>query len=451
MGRGVRDDRGRCICYHLRVTWARARSLGCGPKNALTASDSPPIAGFTEEIAMDNNKPDSRADSNAPDFLIFDGGSFFGLEKTLKRVWFDRFSLLQRIILTVCVAWVPLVILAAIQGVAIGRTQPESLLEDAGMYARFLVALPLLLQVPYRCRYNFQRIMQHFLKSGLIRDADRERFLNILSSTLRHRNTLLLDWFFLVVAYGYSAYCVVVLVFAPDFPSSWRALGYEERRRLTLAGWWFVAVSQPLFTYVVVRFLYRVGLWWTALWQISNLDMQIEGSHPDGCGGLMFLGHSLRPLEWPAAGLAASLAGALATLILSAGQPVLNYKYSIGFIAAVITALFVGPLCFFYKPLKKARFNAWLRHSVTVQEQVRQFERKWVDSDSRPADMLTVQDFSAVIDLNSTVGEVYRMTRLPFQRNQLVELIVVALLPFAAVAALQIPIKDIWELFKILM
>ncbi|HME12880.1 MAG TPA: hypothetical protein VKF79_08470 [Candidatus Acidoferrum sp.] len=400
---------------------------------------------------MDENKPESSADSDAPEFPLFDGGSLFGLERPLKRLWFDRFSLLQRIILTVCVAWVPLAILAAIQGVALGRTQPESFLKDAGMYARFLVALPLLLQAPYRCRHNFQRIMQHFLESGLIRDDERERYRTILSSTMQLRNAPLTDWVFLALAYGYSAYLVAITVFAADFPSSWRALGYEEHRKLTLAGWWFVAVSQPVYTYVVVRFLYRVGLWWNALWQVSHLDLQIEGSHPDGGGGLMFLGLSLRPLEWPAAGLAASLASGLATFVLSAGQPVLNYKYLIGFIAAVITSLFVGPLLFFYNPLKNARFHAWLSHGVAVQEQVRQFERKWIDSRSRPADMLAVQDFSAVIDLNSTVAGVYRMTKLPFQRNQLLELITVALLPFAAVAALQIPLKDIWALFKMLM
>jgi hypothetical protein len=43
------------------------------------------------------------------------------------------------------------------------------------------------------------------------------------------------------------------------------------------------------------------------------------------------------------------------------------------------------------------------------------------------------------------------MARLPFRRTQLLEVMVAALLPFLPVLALQIPIKDLLALFKMLL
>jgi hypothetical protein len=401
-------------------------------------------------IVADENEQGSSTSSNTPDFLLFDEGSFFGLEKSAVRRWFDRFSLSQQVMIAVSVTWVPLAVLAAIQGVAVGPTQPRSLLEDAGMYARFFVALPILLATPSKCRRVFQQLMRHFLSSGLAKESDRERFLAILTSTLRLRYSRVADGVCLTLAYGWSAAFVLLPALAPAIFATWRAVGPVGQRSLSLAAWYFAAVSQPVFGYVVLHFLYRVGLWWRTLWMISRLDLQLRGSHPDGGAGLMFLGLSVGPLRWPAFALAASLAGGLANVVLATGVSVVSFKYVIGVIAAIISVLLVGPLCFFHDQLKRTRLRAWLGYDRSAQEQLRQFEQKWVE-DSRQADMLDVPDFSAVIDLNATVDKVHQMTRLPFHRNQFLGLIAAALLPFLPVLALQIPIKDLLAMFRQLL
>lgn len=400
-------------------------------------------------ILADENKPDSGTKANAP-FCLFEEGSFFGLERSAAWKWRDRLTLWQRIILVVSVTWIPLAVLAAIQGVAVGPTQARSFLEDAGIYARFFVALPMLLVAPVKLGPRFQQLMRHFLSSGLVNETDRDRFLAILTSTMRLRYSRLADWVCLAIAYSWSAAHLFLPALAPAISATWRAVGPEQQRNLSLAACYFAAVSQPVYGFVVLHFLYRVMLWWRSLWMISRLNLQLRGAHPDGGGGLMFLGLSLRPCRLPAFALAASLAGGLANLILATGVSVVRFKYLIGIIAAVITALFVGPLCFFADQLRKTRFRAWLGYDTTVQEQLRQFEQKWVGQ-SAQANMLEVQDFSAVIDLNSTVNTVHQMAWLPFHRNQLLEVIVAALLPFLPVLALQIPIKDLLAMLKQLL
>jgi len=398
----------------------------------------------------EENEPGSKTDSNPPDFPLFDEGSLFGLERSPARRWFDRFTLWQQIMIVVSVTWIPLAVLAAIQGVAVDLELDLahlSFFEDAAIYARFFVALPILLATPSKCRYRFQQLIQHFLNSGLVKDTDRERFVVILTSTMRLRYSHVADWVCLAIAYGRSAALVFHPAVALANSAAWRTIGPAGLRSLSLAMWYFVVVSQPVFGFVALHFLYRVCLWWRTLWMISRLDLQLKGSHPDGGGGLMFLALSLARFKWPAFALATSLAGGTANLVLATGVSVLSFKYVIILNAAIISALFAGPLCLFYGQLKRTKVRDLLSYDRVAQEQLRQFEQNWIER-SRQTDMLQVQDFSAVIDLNSTVDKVHQMRPLPFRRNQLLELLAAALLPFLPVLAMQIPIKDLFMMLK---
>lgn len=156
----------------------------------------------------------------------------------------------------------------------------------------------------------------------------------------------------------------------------------------------------------------------------------------------MFLGLSLGPCRWPAFALAASPAGGLANVIFATGASVLSFKYAIAFIAAGITALFVGPLCFFHDQLRSTKMRALLSYDRVAQRQLVQFEQKWLE-DSRQTDLLAQPDFSAVIDFGSTVDKIHQMTRWPVYRRQLLALTAAALLPFVPVAMLEFSIKDV--------
>jgi hypothetical protein len=145
----------------------------------------------------------------------------------------------------VSVTWIPMAILAAIQGVGVGPTQPRSFLEDAGMYARFFVALPILLVAPSKLAPRFQQIIQHFLSSDLVKETDRERFLAILTSTMRLRYSRVADWVCLAIAYGWSALHVFLPALAPAISATWRATGPAGQQSLSLAAWlWFVKTSR---------------------------------------------------------------------------------------------------------------------------------------------------------------------------------------------------------------
>ena len=182
-----------------------------------------------------------------------------------------------------------------------------------------------------------------------------------------------------------------------EMASSWRTLGSGGHHSLSLAGWWFVTVCEPVYLFVLLRFLYRIALWWMFLWKTSRLNLQLHSVHPDGAGGLGFLGLTLNAFRLPAFAISATFAGGIADLVLLNGVPASELKYEIAGLILIVVGLFVIPLCLFYqRELSKARDRDVLNYWVLLEAQLRKFERKWIASGSDRMATLTPADFSQV-------------------------------------------------------
>lgn len=387
--------------------------------------------------------PDQIPSVNAEDFRLFERDSFLGLEKVLPWSWCRQPTVRGAFLFTVLLAWVPMAVLAAFQGVAWGPSPAQSLLLDVGVYVRFFIAVPLLiLSLPF-CSSELRDIVKHFLEAKLVKESEQERFSENFAKLQRQRDGRWVDWILLALAYAYIAIVLVQVV--PLLPPSWRTMGPEGHRVPSAAGWWLVLVSWPLYLFALFRLLYRMTLWWRFLWGVSKLDLQLNAAIPDGAGGLGFLGLSLTPFLWPAFAIAVSVAGMLANAALQAGASIAGYKVLVFVFAGCNVGLFVGPLLFFYLRLWEARRQGQLKHAVLGGRQIRQFEQEWIRKTPERGDLLSIQDFSAVIDLNSTAYNVRNTSLVPFQWRQIGALIACTLLPFLPVAALQYPVTEILQ------
>ena len=165
------------------------------------------------------------------------------------------------------------------------------------------------------------------------------------------------------------------------------------------------------------------------------------------------LGLTLPPFGVPAFAIATSMAGGLADLVMWAGVSILAYKYVIGAFVVLVVVMFAGPFLFFLGKLVETKHQGVLSYGALSGDQLRRFEQKWLRARSREdADSLGAPDFSAVIDLSSTVSGARRMRALPFELAELLPLAVSALVPFVLVAGLEIPLKDIViQLLKMVM
>ncbi len=71
--------------------------------------------------------------------------------------------------------------------------------------------------------------------------------------------------------------------------SSWAVEIAGDSAHVTLAGWWSVICSAPLFYFLLFRGLWRYIVWAMLLWRIASLKLRLVATHPDGKGGLAFL------------------------------------------------------------------------------------------------------------------------------------------------------------------
>jgi hypothetical protein len=389
--------------------------------------------------------------NNPTHFPLFEGGPFAKLQAPLRLTGEEQRHVWRRMIFAVMATWVPLAVLAAVQGRAIGLNWRESMLLDVAMYARFLVALPLLILATLGCQRKLQAVVHHFLDAELVKETERESFFANITAMLRWRDSVVAA--VVMVALAVVDAVAFGTVSVAQVPDSWRVVGPAGHRSLSLAGWWLVAVCEPLYEITMMQFFYRVALWWRFLWKTSRLELHLNAAHPDGAGGLAFLGMVLPTFQLPLFAIASSGAGTLANLMLLMGVSFVSFQYAIAASAVVLVVLMAGPLVFFKGQLGNVKQRAVLGCGALAGRQLRAFEEKWLGP-SPPAvgEMLRAPDFSAVGNFNPTVTAIQKMNTLPFWPKQLVPLVVSALFPYLPVAAIEMPLQEILsQLWKLLM
>jgi len=158
-------------------------------------------------------------------------------------------------------------VLAALQGLAIGPTPAESMLLCLSVHARYLVALPLLLLAENTADARFVTVAQHFLGAGLVRPADVERFSAAALDAKRLRDSRTVE----ALLFGIAVAIAIAAVLADlhDGKPSWRSVGPAGAQTISLAGVWALAFSQPLFVFVLARWLWRLVIWGIFLRQVS--------------------------------------------------------------------------------------------------------------------------------------------------------------------------------------
>ncbi|NEX93803.1 hypothetical protein [Caulobacter sp. 17J65-9] len=350
---------------------------------------------------------------------------------------------------TAAIAWLPVALLAARAG------QLGAFLHDPGPHGRLLISLPLLILAPTLVNPRMAEVARHFLRADLIAPDERNRYSQQLDRLLRLRDSRLVQ--VLCLAAALTAAVLAAVSFERELAGSehlaWRL---APDGGPSAAAVWHAVVALPLYYYVVLGFTWRVLLWWSYLWRTSRLNLKLAPGHPDQAAGLGFLAVGLRGFQPAVFALAVAPAGALASVVLERRPPFQDPTFSVataGVVALAMVIMAVFPLTFFSWRLLEARRDGQLAYSALSERQLRRFEAKWLDTPpGEMPDPLETPDFSAVIDLSSTVATAGRLRVTPFSRTDLLRLAFAAIVPFAPVALIEVPATEILrEAVKLLL
>ena len=384
-------------------------------------------------------QPRSLLDEPA-DFSLVLGGPLYQLYLRTRLATPTLDLLRRRIIGISLIAWLPLLLLTAFAGrVVSGMAVP--FLFDLDAHARFLGSLPLMITAEIIVHERIRFIVRQFLERDVIAPEDRLRFERIIASAMRVRNSVLAEVLLAVLVFTVGHWLwrgYITLEVA-----TWYAAVTDGQTHLTPAGYWYAFVSLPIFRFVLVRWYFRLFIWYRFLWQVSRLPLRVNALHSDRAGGLGFLAGSVLALAPVLVAHTVLLTGLIANQIWHQGATLPDFKLEIVAVMAFLMLLVLAPLTLFVGHLARAKRTATREYGIVASRYVEGFRRKWIEGTPGEETLMGSADIQSLADLSNSF-DAMRETRLfPFGRDTVVGLAIMIALPLLPLALTMISVEEI--------
>ena len=391
-----------------------------------------PASPFGEDLRRD---PD--------DFSLVLGGPLYQL---LRRAHMsgDALELVRRrVIILSLVGWLPLLVLSALQGEALGGSVAVPFLRDVDLHIRFLVALPLLIVAELVVHQRMRFVVRQFRERRLIPASATSRFEAAIASGFRLRNSVLAEA--LLIAFVYLVGVPFIWRHYTGLTTAtWYAAPTTEGMELSLAGIWYGYVSLPVFQFLLLRWYFRIFIWARFLGQVSRIDLKLIPTHPDRVGGLGFLSNTAFAFIPLAAAHGVLLAGLIANRIFYLGAGLPDFKVEIAVVLIFLLCLVFGPLVVFARRLAEAKRTGVREYGTLAERYVREFDDKWLRGGA-PADepLVGSGDVQSLADLANSFDVVRTMRLAPITREAVLQVAVATLAPVVPLALTMMSLEEL--------
>lgn len=366
------------------------------------------------------------------------GDALLRAQRAIGLVPRDGLGVGRRALLFALLAWAPIAVWALLQRRAFEGSIDEPLLNHYGIHVRCLVGIPLLVIAEAVSHGVTTRLVPQFVNAGLVTDAGLERFRETLRgvASLRDRT---LPW---VVVLGLLlAVHLVSPSPAADHELTWTG---EPVVGAGFAAFWFTWVLRPLFTVLLLAWLWRLILAFVLCLRLSRLDLALVPTHPDGAGGLGFLEGLPGAFSPVVLAISAVLASRFAHDVVYHDVHVAALRMPMLAFGVVVLVLFLAPLLPWQRPLAAARRRAELEYGALVARHGRLVRRRWIEGEKLDDDaILSAPELGPVADTLVLYEAARKMKTLPIGRRSLIAVLLPAAIPMVVVLAIEIPVKDL--------
>jgi hypothetical protein len=359
--------------------------------------------------------------------------------------------LARRMIGIPVVAWLPLLVLTAYQGLAVGHAVAVPFLYDIEVHARYLLAIPILLIAEIMVHQRIRVVVRQFVETGIVTPQVLPGFQAAIASSMRLRNSLFVELALMVFVFGFG--WKIWQGASGLTASTWYAIVDGAQHRLTFAGQWYVHVSIPIFQLLLFRWYFRLFVWFLFLKRVSRLPLRLTPTHPDRAGGLGFLGlgaHAFVPVI-----LAQSvvLSAVIGSRLLFQGKALLSFQYEIVAFVVLQLLLVLGPPCVFSKTLLTLKRQGRRAYGVLAARYTSEFHEKWIEGAAPPGEpLLGSADIQSLADLANSYAVVGELKPVPFGKDTIVQVVGAAVVPLLPLALSIVPADEIIKkLFQLLL
>jgi len=220
---------------------------------------------------------------------------------------------------------------------------------------------------------------------------------------------------------------------------------------LTLAGWWCVVVSNPLFFFLFLRWLWRLFVWSRLLRELASLELCLVATHPDGHGGLAFIGQYPNAYTTFVFGVSCVLGAAVAQELLDGTLTPTTFGYVVGAWLLIVLIVLSYPLLAFRNPLTDLKEQTLLLCSSQATRHHRAAERDLLGRNISAAEDAEPADVGKIPDPSKMYESARKLSVFLVDRTALLPVSAASILPLIAAGATQLPIKELLKIMKRLL
>ena len=347
--------------------------------------------------------------------------------------------------------WLPMVALNALW---LSSTAPARarVLFDLAAFAQLFIAMPMLLLGEAIVDRRVSSVGHYLSRSGIAPDV--AALDNDFRWLTRWRTRCIGDVLCLAAAYLTALAFVWNELSAQPSVVTWRTVMTSSGSlRLSAAGWWFALVALPLFTYVWLRWVWKVALWTGFLRRISRIDLRLNAAHPDQAGGLAFLGEMQSRFGILIFGFGIMIAATVTHKVLIEGVPMsaFNTWTMVAGYVCIAPMLFLLPMLLFTRKLVAVKHAGMARYSSFAIETLSSFERAPAGH-VQPAENGPPVQAPPMQDLAICFENAHNMRTFPADLKSILQLFATALGPMLPILLKFVPlpaqVKEIIEFLK---
>jgi hypothetical protein len=303
------------------------------------------------------------------------------------------------------------------------------------------VSLPLLIVAEWLVHLRFRPLVLQFVERNIITPDLRGDFDAIIASSLRLRNSVFAE--IILILFVFTVGPITWRHSVALDASTWYADVSAAGMTLTLPGIYYRYVALPLGQFILLRWYFRLLIWYRFLWKVSRLELNLMPTHPDGAGGLGFLAASAHALAPLLVAQSALLAGVLANRIFYSGARLPQFKIEILVMVLFLLLIALGPLVVFAPVLMQCQRIGNRQYGRLASRYTGEFHQKWIHGDVPPDEnLLGSSDIQSLADLGNSFSVIRSMTVVPFTKTTVLRLAVVTIIPLLPLTLTVIPFEQ---------
>lgn len=388
--------------------------------------------------------------SKIGDYLASRGAPFYELQLRAGLLRRDSLCVGRRAVIAVAICWAVPLLLSAIDGRAVGHSAQDSFLLDPVAWARFFVAIGAFILAEQMTETSHLQTLRQFERAPVIAPTSFEDAVKAVVIACRRRDSRLAEALCLMLALVIS--CFSYRNLTGTYGSSWAIESMSDgSSRLTLGAWWCLLISGPIFWFLFLRSLWRASVWSALLRRLARLELRLVSTHPDGNGGLGFVGQVPNAYTLFVLGVSCVVSAALAKHGLQQELTATTITAVLGGWLVVVFGLLSFPLTAFSKPLAHLKMETLAATGAQATQFHRASERKTLGRNIAVPDQAEVEAQGDIADPSKQYDTTRKLSLWLFNRSALVPVAAAALLPIAAAAATQLPYKELMGIVRKLL